>query len=157
MSISPKMAANRLALAQRRFQGEATKIARGAVTRISTRATNMPFMRDSRASAKSLLAGGKGTRRSPLDQGPLRIVTGRLKRSILSGGTGFRGEGIERATATGFKVKIEKGSKVPYAAVHENNPRFAYINPATAIERRSLARKAGLEVKNMVLTTLRGG
>ena len=165
MSITPRQAAHRFSLAEKKFGQQVEKIARRFVNRASARATSLPHMREGGLDpgAHSLflpgspLHGRRISPRSPLDTGPLRIVTGRLKRSILPGGTFLRPEAIERVTQVGFRLRFEKGSRVPYAGEHERNPRFSYIGPASRIEKRNLARDAGREIKNMIVTTLRGG
>jgi phage gpG-like protein len=83
-----------------------------AQTRIGERATDQYMRR----------AGGSGlqaSRRSRGDNGPLRIATGRLARSLV--GSRFRGknETIRRTQRTKVGVTVEYGTRVPYAAAHE--------------------------------------
>ena len=168
MSITTEQASQRFSLAQRKFIATSKKIARGFSNRVSLRATVMPHMRT---------ATGESRRRRKSDSGPLRILSGRLKRSLLPG---QRPEGIERVTATGSRVTFQKGSRVPYARLHEMGgkhpggalvggdtefgigvklariPARPYFRPATIIEKRRLAKEAGREIKNMIVTTLRG-
>ena len=154
MSLTPQQAATRLSLAQKKFGQRAEKIAREFATRVGVRATSFPHMRQTTAGAG---------RRKKGDTGPLRRVSNRLARSLLPGAGTFRPEAIERATLTGFKLRFEKGSLVPYAAVHEygyapkNIPARPYMGPASKIEKTFLARRAGKEMKDMILTTLRTG
>lgn len=67
--------------------------------------------------------GTEGPRRSD-DNGPLRIVSGRLSRSLATRGrhrdTGGQPEGIMKIEIAGGIVKLIKGSEVPYARVHEH-------------------------------------
>lgn len=63
---------------------------------------------------------GEPKRRSPTDAGPLRIVTGRLARSL----TGARKDGgnpesIYRFQSSPGVYQLTFGSRVPYAAIHE--------------------------------------
>ena len=170
MSITPEQASQRFSLAQRKFIATSKKIARGFSNRVSLRATVMPHMRT---------ATGESRRRRKSDSGPLRILSGRLKRSLLPG-VSLSAEGIERVTATGSRVTFQKGSRVPYARLHEVGgkhpggalvggdtefgigvklariPARPYFRPATIIEKRRLAKEAGREIKNMIVTTLRG-
>ena len=132
-------------------------MARETANQVGSRATQMPHMRDASTSVGSLGSGQKVAPRSPSDNGPLRIVTGRLRRSILPGGTFRRPEAIENVFTTGFRLRLEKGSRVPYAETHEKNPRFSYIKPAANETRRNLARKYAKQYKDLVVTSLQGG
>jgi phage gpG-like protein len=58
-------------------------------------------------------------RRSPNDSGPLRIQASRLVRSLTGRTYQGRQEGVRSATTEGTDIIIRYGSKVPYAAVHE--------------------------------------
>lgn len=69
------------------------------------------FMRDAR---------GEPKRRSPLDGGPLRIVSGRLARSLTGARTGTsEPESIYRVASGAGSVNVTFGSATPYAAIHE--------------------------------------
>lgn len=107
-----------------------------AVTVIIARAVS-DFMRD---------AAGEPIRRSPADGGPLRIVTGRLARSLVGARTDGRGpESIYRVQKGGTQVTITFGSVVPYANIHERGgqagrghsvtiPGRPYLGPAIELE-----------------------
>ena len=86
---------------------------RKASARIAARAIS-EYMRDT--------GGTEGRRRSD-DSGPLRIVSGRLSRSLASRGrnvdTGGQPEGIMSIEVAAGVVTLIKGSKVPYAPPHE--------------------------------------
>jgi len=65
---------------------------------------------------------------------PIRILTGRLSRSLVSRGriedTGGQPEGIMKIQVTKTLVRLIKGSKVPYASVHEHGFRgVVYVRP----------------------------
>lgn len=60
----------------------------------------------------------QGGPRSPLDMGPLRIVSGRLAKSMNGSVNG--NEAIRRMSWAGVRGRIGWGSRVPYAAIHEN-------------------------------------
>ena len=65
-------------------------------------------------------AKGEPLRRSLLDKGPLRIVTGRLVRSLTGARTGTnQPESIYRVATSSGDVNVTFGSSVPYAAIHE--------------------------------------
>lgn len=69
------------------------------------------------ATGFSIRPGG----RSRSDNGPLRIVSGRLARSLTgapTSGVGSR-EAIRNIVLRGGRLEISIGSRVPYAAVHE--------------------------------------
>jgi len=59
--------------------------------------------------------------RSQSDNGPLRIQTSRLVRSLTGAREGSRGrqEGISDITSNGATVRLTFGTRVPYAATHE--------------------------------------
>ncbi len=172
MSITPQQASDRLSLAQRKFSQQAEKLARDFANRVGIRAVNMPHMRQTSAVAVAGVPGlSAAGRRKKGDSGPLRRVHNRLAKSILPGGTFLRPEAIERVSVLGFKLRLEKGSRVPYAGVHEYGfhgsrlnsgatvriPARPYMGPATRIEKTLLARRAGKEMKDMILTVLRTG
>lgn len=95
------------------------------------------FMRD---------AAGEPARRSPIDKGPLRIVTGRLARSLTGARTGTNEpESIYRIATESGSVQITFGSQTPYAAIHEfgglagrghtaSIPGRPYLGPALELE-----------------------
>lgn len=64
-----------------------------------------------------------GSRRSPDDGGPIRIVSGRLVRSLVTRGrqedTGGQPEGIMEIAVEGGVMTLTKGSRVPYARANE--------------------------------------
>lgn len=107
---------DQLATQLQRLHGALAVVARSvleeASRRIGARAVGS-YMRD---------AGPGAGRRAPSDTGPLRIVSGRLARS-LTGARGMAGgapEGIDEITVISEEVvRLVKGSAVPYAAVHE--------------------------------------
>lgn len=67
-------------------------------------------------------AKGEGRMRRPDDTGPLRIVSGRLVRSLVGARTGSAGpESIYRVERAAAAVTITFGSRVPYANIHENS------------------------------------
>lgn len=79
--------------------------------RIGASATSQ-FMQD---------AGPSASPRSPSDSGPLRIVTGRLARSLTGAATQRVGrESIRRIEISGNRMTIAIGTRVPYAGVHED-------------------------------------
>lgn len=69
--------------------------------------------------------GGRSSKPNPRSgPGTLRKQTGRLARSLTStrgriANTGGAGEGIARITTEGAVVTLTKGSRVPYAKLHE--------------------------------------
>lgn len=65
-------------------------------------------------------AKGEPARRSPGDKGPLRIVTGRLARSLIGARKdGNSPESVYRIQTGSGQVTVTFGSAVPYAAIHE--------------------------------------
>ncbi|MDB4726330.1 hypothetical protein OAF54_02745 [bacterium] len=108
------------------------------------------FMRD---------AKGEPKRRSPLDGGPLRIVSGRLARSLTGARTGTNApESIYRVISTADNVAITFGSAVPYAAIHEYSgmagrnrgtfiPGRPYLSPALLIEENDVIQLFDREVQ----------
>ena len=175
--LTPRQASERLSLARRKFAQQAEAMARETANQVGSRATQMPYMRHAVNASKGTADVGSssifrpghashGTTqspRSPSDNGPLRIVSTRLRKSILPGGTFRRPEAIENVFTTGFRLRLEKGSKVPYAATHEyGDPKRGirarpYIKPAANETRRNLARKYAKQYKDLVVTSLRGG
>jgi len=85
--------------------------AMGTAVQVVIGRTVSTYMRD---------AKDEPARRSPLDKGPLRIVTGRLVRSLTGARTGTnQPESIYRIQSGGGDVTVTFGSVVPYAAIHE--------------------------------------
>ena len=119
-------------------------IASHARTRIAGRA-NTSYFRD---------AGPGAGPRASNDNGPLRIVTGRLERSLRGARYKGRQEGILNVKTVPKGFRIEIGSKVPYAATHEKGfsgvvqrgdvsytltiPRRPYAAPSAKKERRRI-------------------
>lgn len=66
---------------------------------------------------------GFGQQRARVHRGPLRRQSGRLARSLTTRGrianTGGASEGINRISAAQGRARLVKGSKVPYARIHE--------------------------------------
>ena len=86
------------------------KLLQSSQARIAARAGST-YMRD---------AGAGAGPRSPQDSGPLRIVTGRLERSLRGARTGGVDESIsEIETTPQGRLRLTLGSRVPYAAAHE--------------------------------------
>ena len=124
------------------------EVATFARTRVAARAGSS-YMRD---------AGAGAGRRDPQDDGPLRIVTGRLERSLRGRRFQGRQEGVLNVRSTGTGYRIEIGSRVPYAAVHERGfsgvvqrasgpvnltiPARPYAAPAARDEARRISREA---------------
>lgn len=120
-------------------------IANFARARIGARAGSS-YMRD---------AGVGAGRRAPDDQGPLRIVTGRLFRSLVGARYQGRYEGILNVKSTTGGFRIEIGSKVRYAAVHERGypeggiPARPYAVPAAQKEASKITREARKRLSEM--------
>jgi len=119
-------------------------------------------------------AKGEPRRRRREDSGPLRIVSGRLARSL----TGARGrsatsggapEGIQAIEQVGDGiVRLVYGSKVPYAAIHEYGgvagrrhaariAARAYLNPALQEALPRLQEMAQETLRRFVVSALSGG
>lgn len=91
--------------------------AKFASTRIAARSSST-YMR--RAGAVAGATFGTVGKRSRDDQGPLRIVTSRLVRSILNRAFGGRRESVNELKAVGSnKLLLSKGTSVPYSLAHE--------------------------------------
>lgn len=98
------------------------------------------FMRD---------AKGEPRRRRPDDSGPLRIVSGRLVRSLVGARTGTQEpESIYRIATDQGHVIVTFGSSVTYARIHEFGgvagggaviPGRPYLGPAIAQESGEVA------------------
>jgi hypothetical protein len=87
---------------------------RGAIRTILAMSATSAYMR---------YAGARVGPRAPDDRGPLRIVTGRLSRSLTGalgagGGRGLR-EDISDFSWSGGGGQMTFGTRVPYAPVHE--------------------------------------
>lgn len=64
-------------------------------------------------------AGAGAGRRSRVDQGPLRIVSGRLAKSLVQSAE-RNADAIEEIAQVGAtRFQLRKGSRVEYAAIHE--------------------------------------
>lgn len=157
---TPEQMADGLQAASGEIVEAAERVLRFASARIGGRAIGT-YMKD---------AKGHG-RRSPMDAGPLRIVSGRLARSLATRGTtqdtGGQPEGIMEITVSGSTVTLTKGSKVPYAAIHEYGgtagrlrrariPARPYLRPALTDELPAITAKAKEELLEVVATSLRG-
>lgn len=68
------------------------------------------FMRD---------AGLGAGRRSATDKGPLRIVSGRLARSLRGARTRGSSESVRKLDIRRRQATLQFGTRVPYGAVHE--------------------------------------
>lgn len=103
------------------------KVLRIASTVIGQKSTEN-YMRD---------AKGQG-RRGRVDQGPLRIQSGRLARSLRAGANaGSNPDAIEQIEQLGpTKFRLTKGSSVEYAAIHEYG---GTVNPTVTSKMRSFA------------------
>lgn len=64
-------------------------------------------------------ARGEADRRSKDDNGPLRIVKGRLARAQSGGETAGSREGIRKIKASRGGGRFEFGNRVPYGRIHE--------------------------------------
>lgn len=83
----------------------------GDASRIIIRTSVRDYMRD---------AGGEQRRRRKDDAGPLRIVSGRLARSLTGARKGGRNpESIYEVSIGTGEVRLRVGSLVPYSRVHE--------------------------------------
>ena len=110
------------------------------------------FMRDAR---------GEPLKRSPLDNGPLRIVTGRLARGLTGARSGTREpESIYRVESGGGDVKVVFGTSVPYANIHERGgqagrnlsvtiPGRPYLGPALELESGNVVNLFDLEIQKL--------
>lgn len=85
------------------------KILQRSAIQISRRAGNTYMQRDTIGPRKQS------------DDGPLRIQTSRLVRSLTGAREGSRGrqEGVSRITTEGGSIELTYGTSVPYAATHE--------------------------------------
>lgn len=89
-----------------------------ARTKIGGSATTK-YMRDSGAVTPDMQNLGRNRRTG---KGSLRIVSGRLARSLTGARTavvGMNSEGVYSVRQSGTKTTIEYGTKVPYARAHE--------------------------------------
>jgi len=103
-------------------------------------------------------AKGEPRRRSPGDGGPLRILKGRLARSLTGARTGSKGpESIYKLSFSAGGVRVTFGSKTPYARIHEKGgtagpgrsvriPGRPYLGPALAKEEAKVAGLLGKEL-----------
>lgn len=108
-------------------------------------------------------AGREPKRRRPDDNGPLRIVTGRLARSL----TGARKAGnaseaiYEIDTDPTGGVRLTFGSRVPYARIHEFGgfagreqqtyiPGRPYLNPALQDEEQQIRLIFGERIDDLI-------
>lgn len=113
MALTPRQAANRLREAGE-FEDLLETILQEGGRLIGERTVNR-FMRDTGPVDGKNPLGGRGS---------LRIQTGRLQRSYLQtrgrlNNTGGAGESIVEIETSEVGGVLRKGSKVPYAAVHE--------------------------------------
>lgn len=123
------------------------------------------FMRDAR---------GEPARRSPLDGGPLRIVSGRLSRSLTGllkrGSKTFFGnqeavstggaESVYRLVSRRGYVNVAFGSNTPYAAIHEFGgqagrglfvtiPGRPFLGPSMTEERTSIINRFDAAIEGL--------
>lgn len=144
MSMTPEEAARRYKQLRAILREWARRTLAQWSTRVGATATSR-YMRD---------AKGEPRRRSDTDAGPLRIVSGRLARSLVHARYRGRQEGIRRVSVSGTRrITLTTGSRVPYAGVHERGrpeqgiPARPYLAPAIreamptlrTMARRSLA------------------
>lgn len=112
MADTPEQFAVKLNEVQEGAEQAAVEFLRIAALRVGTRATGT-YMRD---------APGGG-RRALGDHGPLRSLSGRLRRSLTTRGriadTGGASETIFRVLTSGPLRIMEFGTSVEYAAIHE--------------------------------------
>lgn len=87
--------------------------AKSAQVIIGAAATN-EFMKDART-----LTVGAGDGTAVTGPGTLRIITGRLARSLVDSFSGGMQEGISQVTVEDMALRLVYGSKVPYAYRHE--------------------------------------
>ena len=146
---------NKLSPALEKFRGKLQDriiTAAGTAVQLVIARSVTQFMRD---------AKGEPKRRSPLDGGPLRIVSGRLARSLTGARTGTnQPESIYRVASGAGDVKVTFGSAVPYAAIHEYGGRAGrglaavipgrpYLGPALSIESGEVINLFDLELQKL--------
>lgn len=128
---------SRIHTALGRGLGDATKVVVGTSVR--------DFMRN---------AKGERRNRDPNDNGPLRILTGRLVRSLTGARTGSKGpESIYRLTISTGGVTLTFGSKTPYARIHEKGG-FAGVGRSARIPGRPFLGPALLKEEAKVVALL---
>lgn len=133
--MSPFEAARRFAAVRRRLPVIGRKLLTVFSTRTGARATQLPFMRD---------ALGEPMRRSALDRGPLRKVTGTHARAVRGGSATFSPGSVERITSTALRVRLEKGIDTAqdpggWNEVRADRTRFRTVAPSGRIEARNRA------------------
>ena len=94
-------------------------------------------------------AKGEPRRRRKDDSGPLRIVSGRLARSLTGARKGGRNpESVYELSIGGGEIRLTFGSSVPYSRIHEFGgtagkgaviPARPYLGPALEEERQNIA------------------
>lgn len=84
-------------------------------------------MRDAKSEAVTKTKAGSFSPRSPSDQGPLRIVSGRLFRSLQVAFNQSTREGRTFANIEGYQLTYGKESSVPYANIHEKGGTFTVM------------------------------
>ena len=166
IDMSPAQARQALARWVDRLPSEIEGIARRAATVISGFATTEPQMRDAGTPNRP---GAEARRRAPGDGGPLRIVTGTLKRAAGTDKHGVTGA-INEIKTQGMVVTLTKGvdlGVVPYARIHEKGgragrggrsriPKRAYLAPAAQLS-KPVVRKDGARVLTGSLRLAVGG
>lgn len=94
-------------------------------------------------------AFGEPKRRSPLDDGPLRIVSGRLASSMLGPRQGGSDESVVAVQAVSGEVRLFWKSLVPYALIHEKGG-FAGVGGSVFIPARPYQAPAVAETEGDV-------
>lgn len=110
---------------------------------------------------------GETNRRQP--GGPLRILSGRLAKSLTNSEGPAGREGHRTISVSGAKLRAEMGSTVPYAAVHEygasfsmvsqrrtvNIPARPYLRPAMQDEAPKIDKLARVMLRDLVIELYR--
>lgn len=105
---------------ERALEDELARMAGPIFSRVAARSVGS-YMRD---------AKGESELRSRSDDGPLRIVKGRLARSLTGASTaGVGSEAVRRIELRGATLRLRQGSRTPYAAAQEFGARIR-VTPA---------------------------
>ena len=147
MTMTPEEAAKRYKQLRSILRDWAKRTLSQWSTQVGAAATSR-YMRD---------AKGESRRRSDSDAGPLRVVSGRLARSLVGARYRGRQEGVQRVSLQGTRrVRLTKGSRVPYASVHERGwseqgiPARPYLGPAIREAMPTLRKRAAASLAEAI-------
>lgn len=162
--VSPEVMAKRLrswteGKGQYTLEGALKQVLDEGDKLIARTATSSPHMR--LANRRPPTHTGKDNLRRPGDTGPLRRVSNKLARAVQStraaGGGQRAAGGVSQITYKRPVATLQKGvdlDKVPYARRHEDNPKYSYLAPAAADEKKNIKRTADVAVSESLKRAL---